>query len=233
MFELLEQFDYRQTFATWWAALNDPWQFVTPAFHPTPEQFAAAMEFYARIFVIVMAILLMIVLASGRKGGGYRFKMLGFGLLGLATFALTAVAMYLSFWLFGGDASFSGTCVAYIYAAGPYQPFVAFASWMMTAAIPAELRPAMLNPFTASHAGKAAAEHADTDKFTLFLGLAAFYAVTIWTLILIFRVLRYVHETGFLVSLLAFFMGLMLVGLLSRVIMRLMGSISEAAEQEA
>jgi len=231
MFELIEQFNYRQTFATWWAALTDPWQFLVAGFHPSPEQFAAGLEFYARIFVVVMAILLMVVLACGKGSIGIKAKMLGYGLIGLVTVVLTAVTMHFSFWLLGGKANFSGTCLAYIYAAGPYQPLIAFASWIITSAMPAELRPYMLNPFTASKAGALAAKHPETDHLTAAFGTLVMTGLILWTLYLVLRALSFVQELGIFRSLLAFAIGLIMIGIVNHVLMRMSVSINEVSPQ--
>ena len=231
MLELLAQFNFRQVLVTWWAALTDPWQFLSPSYNPNPEQIAAGFEFYVGVFLITMAVLLMTVLACGRGSTGIRAKMLGYGLLGLAMFVVVAIVMHFAFSLLGGKASLAGTCLTYVYAAAPYQPLIAFASWVIASGMPAQLRPYILNPFTSSEAGARAAKHPETDMVTVGLGTLASVGLIIWTLILVFRALRYGHDLDYLWSLAAFAIGLIVVSVLNRVFMRMSGTLSDVPQE--
>jgi len=123
-------------------------------------------------------------------------KMIASGLLGMIFFFVFAMAIHFPFWLLGGKSTFMGTCLAYIYAAAPYVPLLAFANWVMVAGMPSHLRRFALNPATAQIAGQLAGKDSETDKGTFLIGCLLVLGLVMWSLFVTFRTVAFVHDLG-------------------------------------
>jgi hypothetical protein len=199
MFDLLKMIDVRQIqqdVEAWLAAIADPRQFLAPAYEPSKEQFVDGLEFYFKIVAVSLVIYGLVALFVGRGSVGVKAKIVANAVLGLIFFFVVAMAVHVPFWLLDGKASFLGTCLAYIYGGVPYAPFMAIAQWVMVSGMPPGLRRFALNPATAQEAGQIAGTHADTDKATFFFGSLLALGVMIWSTIVAFRSLSFVHDLG-------------------------------------
>jgi hypothetical protein len=185
---------YDQAFETWVSALTDPYQFLRPAFVPTHAEVAAGAEFYLKLLAVSLAMYVVIVLFAGQDSLASKAKMFANAILGIALFLATAAATHVPFWLLGGKSTFLGTCLTYIYAAGPYGPLMTFATWIMIAGMPAHLRRYAINPATAQRAGALAGQDPETDKITFFTGCFLVLGLMVWTLVVSFRCLGFSHD---------------------------------------
>jgi hypothetical protein len=185
---------YDQAFETWVSALADPFQFLRPAFAPTHAEVAAGAEFYLKLLAVSLAMYLVIVLFAGQGSLASKAKMFANAILGIALFLTTAAATHVPFWLLGGKSTFLGTCLTYVYAAGPYGPLMTFATCIMIAGMPARLRRYAINPATAQRAGAIAGQDPETDKITYFIGCFLVLGLMLWSLVVSFRCLGFSHE---------------------------------------
>jgi len=197
MLELMSLLDSRkieQDLNIWLSALADPHQLLAPAFEPSQPQIVAAFEFLAKLLLVALLVYAIVTAFYGRGSISLKIKMLAHAFLGIVTFFVIAMVVHVPFALLGGKASFAGTCLAYIYGASVYTPFLAICQWIQVAGMSPALRPYGLNPATASQAGQAAMEDPETDKFTFLLGSILALGLTVWILIVNFRALGFVHD---------------------------------------
>ena len=180
----------------WSLAISAPDRFLAAAFEPSEKQIIESLVFYIAMLTITLFLFLLLAVAVGRKDLAAGAKVLGSAMFSLIFFMILSVAFYFSFWLLGGKSGFWGTCVAYIYSATPYLPILAFLSWMMVSAMPADLRPFALNPGTAELAGRLAVESDETEKFPFYFSMAAYFAVMFIGLFRTFQSLALVHDMG-------------------------------------
>jgi hypothetical protein len=194
IYKYIESGRLQDDFDTWVAALSNPEQFLGPAFQPTREQFATGFTFYLKVVAASLAIYFLVVLFSGKGSVGARFKMLASGLLGIFFLFVVAAAVHFPFSWLGGKASFLGTCMAYMLSGGPFAPITAIAQWIMVSAMPPRLRPYALSPTHAGQAAQVAMTDPETAKLPLWTGVLAAWALMIWTTIVTFRCLGFVHD---------------------------------------
>lgn len=224
---------YNQAFETWVAALTDPYKFLRPAFSPTPDEVAAGGDFYLKLLAVSLAMYFAIVVFAGQGSLASKAKMFANGVLGIALFLVSAAATHVPFWLLGGKSTFLGTCLTYIYAAGPYGPLMTFATWIMIAGMPARLRRYAINPATAQRAGQIAGQDPETDKIVYFLGCFLVIGVMIWTLVVSFQCLGYSHDLNGWPFTFAIVLSLVISWPLGIVVQRLVGALMGQPEAEA
>jgi hypothetical protein len=179
-------------FERWRQAVLNPEQFLQPAFQPTEDQLSDGLEFYLIMFIVSFIFVAPLALAAKGEVAN-KTKIAINGALGLLFTGLVAMPWYAAFWLLGGNGSFSGTLLAYIYAATPYLPPTAFCGLIVFAGLPTRLRAYALNPATAQLAMKSAAEDPSTSKGMLGLGSLGTLGLIIWSVIVIFRSFSFVH----------------------------------------
>ncbi|MEA2811233.1 MAG: hypothetical protein QOJ17_5374 [Rhodospirillaceae bacterium] len=223
---------YDKVFETWLSALDDPYQFLRPAFVPTHDEVAAGAEFYLKLLAVSLAMYVVIALFTGQGSLASKAKMFANGILGIALFLVTAAATHVPFWLLGGKSTFLGTCLTYIYAAGPYGPLMTFATCIMIAGMPAHLRRYAINPATAQRAGALAGQDPETDKITFFTGCFLVLGLMVWTLVVSFRCLGFSHDLSGWPFAIAIVLSLLISIPLGKISQSLVGALMGSPERD-
>lgn len=183
-----------QHYAQMWArAISGPSAYLARSFQPTSDQVTEGIGF----FLAMIAVSTMFSIAAGFSqagSAGDKIKSGANGFLGLFFGAISAIAAHFPFVLFGGKATFSGTYLAYCYAAGPYLPLISFAALIMLSGYPARLRAYAIAPQTAPLAFAAAQQDPETSNLNLYLGAFLLWGVMIWSYVAMIRALSFAHE---------------------------------------
>jgi hypothetical protein len=183
-------------FEKWLSAITNPGQFLSKSFAPTDQQLADALKFYVVVASVSLLIYGLITFFAERGSLAIKARMLATSLLVIIFFFVGAMAAHIPMWLLGGKGSFSGTLLAYIYAAVPYAPLVAIATWIQVAGMPPRFRRYAFDPAAAQKLGPIVAKDPETDKITFFIGFLILVGLIVWSLFLVIRWLSFVHDLG-------------------------------------
>lgn len=178
---------------TWIQALSNPERFLQPSFQPNEGQMINGMEFYA--FLLIVSILLGAPLVLAQKGDfADKTRLAANGVFGVLSVTAIALMWHVSFRMLGGKSSFTGTYLAYVYAAGPYIPLTSLAIWIVASGFPRHLLVYWTNPAMAQHGLERAKSDPGTATGMVLLGCIVTYGITLWGLVVALRSFSYVHE---------------------------------------
>jgi hypothetical protein len=186
-------------FQKWSESFSTPKGFLGEPrpFHPSEQQMTDALSFYLGIVAICLVVIS--PMWVGQKNEfAERVKLIGNSVMGLFFTLAVAMSWHFAFHLMGGSASFSGSCLAYVYAAGPLLIPLSFVTLLVYAALPPELRAYASNPLAAKAVMNQAMTHPKTKK-GLF-GLASVLSLILIgrSLFVQFRCMSFIHGvTGF------------------------------------
>jgi hypothetical protein len=179
----------------WMDAISNPWQFMGQAFQPGSEQVYDGLEFYLTMLLVTFVPYAPV--AFSQKGEmGDKMRVATNAILGLVSSAVLAMTWHFSFWLVGGQASFGGTYLAYVWAVSPYLPLMTLASLVAVAGLPPHLRRYALNPSTAQEALKRVNEDPRTSMGLVAVGSLGALAVLGWSIIMLLRCFCFVHDVS-------------------------------------
>jgi hypothetical protein len=182
-------------FEHWRQAVTNPEQYLKPGFQPTEEQLFNGLDFF---FAMLLLSLVIYAPLGAKKQGDFtdKSKVAINAVLGLLFAGAVANAWYFAFWLLGGTASFSGTFLAYVYAASPFVPIMALASLIIARGLPPHLQHLAVNPKTARDAFKQAKDDPRTSQGMVGLGGIAWWGVLGWSACVLLRCFSFIHEVG-------------------------------------
>lgn len=180
--------------ARWRLAITDPRQLLDAAFQPTDEQVAAGLAFHLAMVAVAAALYAPVALTAGGLVG--KGRVLLTSLLGLLFTAVVALTWHAAFRLCGGQASFAGTYLAFVYAAAPYVPLTALCGVLMVTGLPGYLRPFALNPATARLALAVAQHDPRTSRGVIGLASLGLLAILAVNVVVTLRMFSHVHDLG-------------------------------------
>lgn len=184
---------------TWSRAVTDPKQFMSGAhpFQPDDNHIAEALAFYITMLSVSMLIMTPFILGQ-KSEFAEKAKLVASSVMGLLFSAVVAMTWHFSFKMMGGTASFGGSYLAFVYSAGPFGIPMTIVSLLIFAALPPDYRPRALNPTTANAVMAQAKTDARTNQGLLGVGGLLALVLMIWSLVIQFRCLTFVHGvTGF------------------------------------
>jgi hypothetical protein len=177
---------------TWSMVISNPKHFLAPLFHPQDRQAIDGLEFY--FATLAFSFVLQAPFVLGQKGEfGEKARLAASSVVGLVSSAVIAMAWHFAFSWLGGSATFTGTCLAYVYAGAPYIPLLSLASLITFAALPADLQHYALNPATAQSAIKRGMTDPRTRKGLVVLGSLAFLGIIVCSTVVQLRTMSFVH----------------------------------------
>jgi hypothetical protein len=180
-------------FKAWRQAVEGPEQFLAQAFDPSEAQLLDGLELY--LVMMSVSLLFTAPLALWQRGNLQdRSKGVANTVLGLLFTGLVAMTWHIAFWLFGGASGFTGTYLAYIYAAAPLVPLLAFSSVLVFAGLPPYLRRFALSPATSRQAVMLAQDDPRTQRGLVALGGLLSFGLMVWSAIALLRALSFVHN---------------------------------------
>ena len=177
----------------WSSSITDPKALLNFSFSPTDAQILAGLTFYLEMMVLSLVLQSPVILGHKAEFGD-KLRMIASALCSLASLALCAGAVDLSFRLLGGGSAFAGSFLAFAYGFTPYGPLLTLASLMMVVSVPADLRPYLMNALTAQEAGKRAAQDERTNRPVFMMASILLLIVMILAFAVLFRCLMFVHH---------------------------------------